>query len=177
MSEAQIIQKTLVATTIVGEFLAKRGLLVMKEFRDIRKIKSEAGSTLSVTTVVLSVAQSINAERSYGLKFSHTNEDCFAESCLLDFDELSELAKAVDFILRTAIETAGHNVDYTEFIYSTKDSFQVGFYRMPNGGTQQAFCVVRPGGETMFLEFSQLRQISEAVKTAHEHLAASGAIP
>ena len=60
----------------------------MKEFREFRRIKCEYGTTLTITTLILVTAQSRIAERTFGLKLDHQNQDGYDESCFLDFDEL-----------------------------------------------------------------------------------------
>lgn len=161
--------------TNVGRFLAKRGVLVMKEFRHFRKIKCEYGTTLEITTLVLSIAQSHNAERSFGLKLEHKNRDGIDESCFLDFDELLELLQAIKYIFNIAKEIREEDRDYTEFEYSTKESMKVGFFQSPPDRRQQAFFDVRPGGSMMFISFDQLKEIFGVIKDAREHLVGLGA--
>lgn len=161
--------------TNVGRFLAKRGVLVMKEFRHFHKIKCEYGTTLDVTTLVLSVAQSHNADRSFGLKLAHKNRDGYDESCFLDFDELLELLQAIKYIFNVAKDIREEDRDYTELEYSTKESMKVGFFQSPPDRRQQAFLDVRPGGSMMFLSFEQLKEIFGVIKEAREHLISVGA--
>jgi hypothetical protein len=174
MSQSRaVMQKIHEPATNVGQFLAKRGRLVMKEFREFRKVECDYGSTLTITTLILSVAHGRNAERTFGLKLEHDN-DGREESCFLDFDELVELLHAIKFIFSTAREIIGQKRDYTEFEYSTKESMRVGFYQS-KPSDQRAFVDVAPGGSMMFVSFEQLRQVFNGIKAAREHLITCGA--
>ena len=168
------IQQPPEPATNVGQFLAKRGRLVMKEFREFKKIKCEYGTTLTITTLILATAQSRTAERTFGLKLEHENQDGYDESCFLDFDELIELLHAIKYIFNTAKEILSEKRDYTEFEYSTKESMRVGFFQT-KPGDQQAFFDVAPGGSMMFISFDQLREIFNTIKSAREHLVNCGA--
>jgi len=44
-------------STNVGRFLARRGVLLIKEFRDISAVKGEYGGKVSVSTLILSSAK------------------------------------------------------------------------------------------------------------------------
>ena len=44
-------------STNVGRFLARRGVLLIKEFRDMSAVKGEYGGKVSVSTLILSSAQ------------------------------------------------------------------------------------------------------------------------
>jgi hypothetical protein len=145
----------------------------MKEFREFRKFKCEYGTTLTVTTLILSVAQSDTADRSFGVKLEHVS-DHLDESCLLDFDEILELLGAIKYIFNAAKELKGQVRDYTEFVYSTKESMRVGFYQTAVG-KQQAFIDVEPGGKVMFVTFDQMRDLFNVLKDAREHLSQCGA--
>lgn len=160
--------------TEAGRFLAKRGHVVMKQFREIGKVQCDYGTKLTFSTLIFSIAQGTKGDRTFGLKIEHESQDGMEESCLIDFDELKELLLAIKHLLELAKRTAAERSDYTEFEYITRDSLKVGFYQDPNGH-QQAFFDVSPGGSMMFLDFDGLRKIFEQIKKGREYLIEKGA--
>ena len=160
--------------TTAGKFLARRGHVVMKQFHDIGKLRCDAGTKLTFTTLVFAIGQGSKGDRTFGLKIEHEAEDRQYESCLVDFDELKELLLAIKYLIGLAKDAAVERTDYTEFEYVTRDQLKVGFFQEING-RQQAFFDVSPGGEMMFLTFDQLRTVFELVKKGREHLIERGA--
>lgn len=160
--------------TEAGKFLAKRGLVVMKQFHEIGKVKCDYGTKLTFSTLIFAVAQGTKGDRTFGLKIEHESNEGFAESCLVDFEELKELLLAIKHLLGLAKQVATERNDYTEFEYLTKDHLKVGFYQDTNGH-QQAFFDVAPGGSMMFLGFDDMRTIFELIKSGREYLIDRGA--
>jgi len=161
-------------STEAGKFLAKRGHVVMKQFREVGKVKCDYGTKLTFSTLVFAIAQGAKGDRTFGLKIEHESSDGIEESCLIDFDELKELLLAIKHLLGLAKQTAAEQNDYTEFEYITRDYLKVGFYQDSNGH-QQAFFDVSPGGSMMFLDFDGLREIFEVIKKGREYLIEKGA--
>jgi hypothetical protein len=175
MSDARnLIHEPPQPATNVGRFLARRGVLVMKEFKEFGKIRCEFGPTLTITTLILAIAQSLNADRTFGVKLECKDSDDRTDSSLLDIDEIAEFLHAIKYIFNIAKEVRGQARDYTEFIYSTKDGVRVGFYQRVDG-QQQAFIDVSPRGETIFISFDRLREVFNTIKLAREHLIEKGA--
>lgn len=160
--------------TLVGEFLARRGCLIRKEYRDFLKLKCDYGTTLGITTLILSINQGNTVDHTYGVKMLHENPEAYDESCFLDFDELKELLLAIKHIFQTAQDVFGTDMEYTEFEYSTKDSMKVGFYQS-SPTVQQAFFDVSPGGSMMFITLDDMREIFAGLKSAREYLVSRGA--
>ena len=129
MAHQELIKKAPEPATNVGRFLAKRGRLLMKEFREFWKMKCDYGTTLTITTLILSVAQSRNQERSFGIKLEHESSEGYEDSCFLDYDEILELLGAIKYLFDVAKEIRDEVRDYTEFEYSTKESMRVGFFQ------------------------------------------------
>ena len=161
------------AATDAGRFLAKRGHVVMKQFRDIGEIECNHGDTLKFSTLLFATAQGTRGERTFGIKIEHESESG-EESCLMDFIELKEFLLAIKHLIGLAKQTHGTVSDYTEFQYVTKDSLKVGFYE-DTKGQQQAFIDVSPGGDMSFLELDALRQVFEIIKRGREYLIEKGA--
>jgi hypothetical protein len=108
-------------STNVGRFLARRGILLIKEFRDMSAVKGEYGGKVSVSTLILSSAQTTRGDVQYGVKLEHTDEDGdIRGSGFLDYDEIAELIGAFDFIHSVANKMVGQQRDYTEVTYQTK---------------------------------------------------------
>src|SRR5690606_2770147 len=88
--------------TAAGKFLAKRGHVVMKQFREVGKVKCDYGSKLTFSTLIFAVAQGAKGERTFGLKIEHECSDGLEESCFIDFDELKELLLAIKHLFGLA---------------------------------------------------------------------------
>lgn len=160
--------------TDAGRFLAKRGHVVMKQFREVGRVGCLYGNELIFSTLLFAIAQGTRGERTFGIRIEHESSDGTEEACLVDFDELKELLLAIKHLLGTAKQSATEQSDYTEFEYITRDSLKVGFYQ-ESSGKQQAFFDVAPGGTMTFLSFDGLRQIFEIIKKGREYLIELGA--
>ena len=163
-------------STNVGRFLARRGVLLIKEFRDMSGVKGEYGGMLSVSTLILSSAQTTRSDVQYGVKFEHTDDDGdIRGSGFLDYDEIAELISAFDFILSVANKMVGQQRDYTEVTYLTKDNLKFGFYQLD--GQQHAFIDVGGYGQSLFISVSKLQKLKSCIEAARQHLVSRGADP
>ena len=160
--------------TNAGRFLARRGHVVMKEFKDFGKLKCDYGTTLTISTLIFAIVQGDAGDRTFGIKMEHENPESYDESCLLDFDELKELLLAIKYLLKLSKETANKPCDYTEFQYISRDELKLGYFQ-ESSGRQQAFIDVSPGGGMMFITFDQLKKIFSTVKDGRDHLIEKGA--
>jgi hypothetical protein len=87
--------------TNVKRFLSTRGLLIMKEFKDINVVKCHYGKKINISTAIISTMASptIRNKVEYGVRFELIAEDeREAGMAFLDFDELDELISALDFV-------------------------------------------------------------------------------
>jgi len=163
-------------STNVGRFLARRGVLLIKEFRDMSAVKGEYGGKVSVSTLILSSAQTTRGDVQYGIKLEHTDEDGdIRGSGFLDYDEIAELIGAFDFIHSVANKMVGQRRDYTEVTYQTKDNLKFGFYQ--SDGQQQAFIDVGGYGQSLFISVSKLQNLKSSIEAARQHLMSRGADP
>lgn len=161
-------------STNVGQFLAKRGIILVKEFRDILAVKGEYGGKIDVATVVLSSAKSTRGDVQFGVKLEHIDSNGDTRgSGFLDYDELDELIGAFDFVDGVASQMKGQLRDYTEVTYSTKDNMKFGFYQ--SEGQQQAFVDVGGYGESLFISLPRLKQLQQSIEAAKSHLLSRGA--
>ena len=157
-------------STNVGRFLARRGVLLIKEFRDMSAVKG------SVSTLILSSAQTTRGDVQYGIKLEHTDEDGdMRGSGFLDYDEIAELIGAFDFIHSVANKMVGQQRDYTEVTYQTKDNLKFGFYQ--SDGRQQAFIDVGGYGQSLFISVSKLQNLKSSIEAGRQHLVSRGADP
>lgn len=130
--------------TNVRQFLAHRGSVVIKEFREVGKLKGQYRDTIVASTLILAIVKGLNRNTSFGVKLERTGTESYSESSvLLDFDELHELMEVFDFIGSLAASLKYQKCDYTEVVYSTKDNAEFGFYQDKNQ-QQQAFVKISP---------------------------------
>lgn len=160
--------------TNVGRFLAKRGLLLMKESRDFGAVRCDYGDKISISTLILSSAKSTRGNTSYGIRFGHADEEGVErESAFLDFDEIDEFVGAFDFVDNLARQMLNQQRDYTEITYSTKDNIKFGFYQAE--GQQHAFIDVGGYGNSAFLDVGKLQTLKRIIQAATQHLVSRGA--
>ncbi|MBI5155419.1 hypothetical protein HZA57_09295 [Candidatus Poribacteria bacterium] len=174
MDEAELIQPEREGTN-VRRFLAHRGAVVLKETREIGKIKGSYGDSVEVSTMIIAVVKGQGQKRTFGAKLERTDSDGnHSSAAFLDYEELEELMQAFDFILSTATDLIQHNRDYTEVTYSTKDEAQFGFFQ-DSQRNQQAFITPNCHGESTFLPVDRLVKVKQLLRTAQEHLVSRGA--
>jgi hypothetical protein len=162
--------------TNVAQYLARRGLLLMKEFKDVASVRCQHTRRITITAVIITVARSQTGERTYGVRLSQTDGEGQEEgTAFMDFDEIEPVVTACAYMESAAKKIAGQARDYTEFEYSTKDGVRVGFFQV--GGEQQAFLDVSGIGRPAFLSFERLRSLREGIDAARLHLVQHGAQP
>jgi hypothetical protein len=116
--------------TNVGRFLAKRGILLIKEFRDMLSVYGDYPGKITISSLILSTAKSTHGEVLYGVKLEHLDDDNAVQgSGFLDYDEIEEVVGAFDFLDSVAQQMLVQQRDYTEVTYSTKDNLNSGFTR------------------------------------------------
>ena len=130
MTELNIIQNESEGTN-VRCFLAHRGAIVIKETREIGKLRGSYSDSIVVSTMIIAVVKDLTRNTTYGVKLERLegSNSGATSSVLLDFDELEEVMGAFDFIATSATELRAQQRDYTEVTYSTKDNARFGFYQ------------------------------------------------
>jgi hypothetical protein len=160
--------------TEAARFLARRGVLMMKEFREIGTIRCEFSKKIVIKTMVITSAVMTKGNISHSISFDLIDEDGReSDSALLDFDETEEFINAFDFIATRASQMRNEVRDYTEVIYISKDGITFGYYQ--SEGVQQPFVRLRSNGDTTFLSFQWLHAMKQALETAKAHLISRGA--
>ncbi len=160
--------------TRAGHFLTRRGVLLLKEFRDIGVTVDNYGTKLTIKTFIVSVAKSSTTQPdiSYSVSLDQV-EDKRQSSALIDYEELEELDKALQYIQKIAIRFSGEQRDYTEVIYCTKDKVNYGFYQQKNSH-QMAF-INLDNRSSFFMPVKQFEFVRELLKQASDHLESRGA--
>ncbi len=157
-------------------FLSMRGVLLMKEFKDIGAIRTQHYKKISLSTVILSATSPNNqvANTSFGAKFEEIDEDGdTAGNAFIDFDEIDDFISGLYFLENASKQMATQQRDYTEIIYSTKDDVKYGFFQ--SNGSQQAFINIKGYGDVVFLSFPQLFSLRNWMMDAKRHLSGRGA--
>ena len=92
-------------------------------------VKGEYGGKVSVSTLILSSAQTTRGDVQYGIKLEYTDENGDTRGSGFLDDEIAELIGAFDFFHSVANKMVGQQRDYTEVTYQTKDNLKFGFYQ------------------------------------------------
>ena len=160
--------------TNVRKFLARRGAVLVRETRDTGSVSGIYRDVLLISTSVLAIVKKLHKDMSYGVRIERQDSEEKTESSVyLDYDELSELVDAFDFIRDSAIEMAKHERDYTEVTYSSKDNAKIGFFLQ--NGKLQYFVALESRRETCFLKDNAFQQLKEMILKAKNHLISCGA--
>jgi hypothetical protein len=162
--------------TNVGRFLAKRGLLLMKESREIGTVKCDYGKKIAISSLLISAASSASSrgETNFGIRVEESDEYGQVQGgAFLDFDELAEFIGALSFVDNIAKQMLQQQRDYTEITYSTKDNVRFGFYQ--SHGQQQGFLDIKGYGDSVFLSIDKLQTAKQLVETARKYLLSRGA--
>jgi hypothetical protein len=160
--------------TNVGRFLAQRGLLFMRESKEIGVVRGE-GQEIQIETLILTCAKSSEqaGEVNYGLSLKVTDSSGDARAAFVDFDELDELLSAFTYIEQVAKKMAGEKRDETEIAYLTKDNIQFGIHH--NKYDQKGFIRVSGHGSYGFLSIERLQDFKSYIRSAMNHLKSKGA--
>ena len=162
--------------TRINRFLANRGVIIIKETKDIGTIKCKYSAKLKAETMVLATAKSSTkvSQRSFGIKLESTDSKAHESSALLDFDESEEFCSAITFIHEASQRIVTEKRDYTEATFSTKDLIQIGFYQTVDQD-QKAFVRLGVRGGLCFIPISSLPTVKRLIEAARDHLIKKGA--
>ncbi|MCX7017273.1 MAG: hypothetical protein NTW86_32705 [Candidatus Sumerlaeota bacterium] len=162
--------------TKVGRFLANRGVIIIKEIKEIGTLKCDYGSKIRVATVILTTAKG-NARaqaKTFGVHLEILEDGNSKDTAFLDFDESEEFCSAITFIYEAAQRLGSERRDYTEAAFSTKDSIQIGFYQTTEG-QQQAFIKLGLRGNSSFFQIASIQSFRNLIDAARTHLISEGA--
>jgi hypothetical protein len=186
--------------TRASVFASKRGILVIKEFHPVASIRIDSVSEefrsalgllaegapayldmadyILFDALVFGAMSGDKAEKAFGVRATvHKpgNDEATEPAIFVDYEEIPELVRALDYFLERHAEIEHTAVDYTELTYSTIEGFRVGFYVDPNAEvTCQAF-VSTDNTENIFFEPGKLMEVIQACNEACEYLGQRGA--
>lgn len=168
------LQEKVATGTEARRFLARRGVVAVKETRDIGIVPGLYVDDLLVSTMVIAIVKGPHRDMSYSVKIERRDEEKnTTSSVLLDYDEVPELLEGFDFISDKTLEIKGLQRDYTEVTYATKDAARFGFFH--NRGDQQIFVALEPHGHTTFLTDYDFPKLRALLSQAKLHLESKGA--
>ncbi|MBI1831864.1 MAG: hypothetical protein HYR84_10480 [Planctomycetes bacterium] len=162
--------------TKITRFLANKGVILIKETREIGSIKCEYGAKLKADTMILATAKSSTkvSQKSFGVRLESTDSKEREDSAHLDFDESEEFSNAITFIHEAAQRIANEKRDYTEATFRTKDHIEIGFYQDVDQ-VQKAFVRLGGRGEIVFIPITSLPIVKKLIEAARAHLIKKGA--
>jgi hypothetical protein len=130
--------------TKLEAFIATKGELVVKEFYELGAFSGQLGSLMKIDAAVV-YQPGREQQRLRGLRIQVTSSGRVenTQTSFLDLDEVESLSNALGYLAdaetnkkgTTGLTIAGGIVaapPYTEFEFSTKDDFRIGFFRRIN---------------------------------------------
>ncbi len=164
------------ARTMIGQFLAQSGLIIIKETREIGALKCEQGKKVVAETLTLATAKGSKRMlgKTFGIRLEAPLERGGTGSAVLDFDETEEFCQAIEFLHEAAQRLAPLKTDHTEATFSTKDMIQVGFYQSTEQ-QQLAFIQLGDRGDFCFFQLASLLSFKRLIEAARSYLVLKGA--
>ena len=162
--------------TNVKRFLSMRGILLVKEFREINVVKCEYRKKINISTAIISTmaTATTKGDVNYGLKLEAFDEDGRDDgSAFIDFDEFDELISAFDFIESLSKQMIVQKRDYTEVNFITKDNIKFGFYQ--SEGRQMGFINLNSYSDLTFVTIPILKFFKQNIEYAKNYLVSRGA--
>lgn len=148
--------------TKLEAFLGKRGLVFVKDFYDVGRVKCEYGD---VDMKGLVIYEPGSSQKIKGLKVEVTQSGR-SNSSFIDMDELQSLSDAISYVSDLSRKWAGQTHEpYTEIMYVSKGEFDLGFFQK---GTKATAYVSSGtiGSATAFLQTEQLEAMKGVVNKA-----------
>lgn len=123
--------------TKLESFLAKKGMLIVKDFYEIGHL----GKNMDIKAlVVYQPGQESQRVRGLHIEVSEYLGEHLgwrSDVSFLDFEEIQSLSNAIDYMIDLSEKWKDTNKEYTEVIFFAKGDFQIGFYQ--EGTKQKAF--------------------------------------
>ena len=162
--------------TMIGKFLAHRGIIIIKETREIGALKCEQGRRVVAETLTLATAKGSKTMlgKTFGIRLETPLDEGGSRSAVLDYDEAEEFCHAIDFLHDAARRIAPLKTDHTEATFSTRDEVQVGFYQSTEQ-QQLAFIRLGDGGDFCFFQVASLPSFRRLIEAARSYLVVKGA--
>lgn len=158
-------------TSKIKEFQSQKGVLIVKEFFDIGSVKGQYGSDLELSIVRITNPNGNVSLK--GLKLSSTKKSSYTSDekiAFLDEDEVDALISALQYMIQVQEQIGSDkNKPYTEYIFSAKDSFNIGF--LISKGEYTAFSSVGSiGAITAVFKYSDLNAVLAKAQAAKSKL-------
>jgi hypothetical protein len=157
--------------TIIGQFLAHRGVIIIKETREIGALKCEEGKKVAAETLMLATAKDSKKRlgKTFGIRLEALHDDGGTQSAVLDFEETEEFCNAIQFLYEAAQRLAPLKTDHTEATFATKDMIKVGFYQSTEQ-QQLAFIQLGDRGDFCFFQVASLPSFKKLIEAARSYL-------
>lgn len=158
-----------------GREFVQRGILLLREQRDIGTLRGTHGDKVKLITSISRVASIGKDSVGYGVRFEHEDaEGNTQSSCYLDFSVLAELVRVSGFLIAVAKRLIAEERDYTEVKYTIGDEIVCGFYQ--SNRQQSAFvCIDNNRGDNCFFLVPKYESFQSLVEAARTHLLSKGA--
>ena len=161
--------------TKFDDFAARKGSLLIKEVYPLGTVMGLYGGQINVEAIALSEPQ---RETVFAVVLERPATDKYGTDRrgTLDFDELTGVLQAMDYMLNTAPELKAAKKTYTEVIFQTKSGIEIGFMT-EKGGDQTAFVQVSSygSGAMAFFAMKDLARVKDKLESAHAQLVEMGA--
>lgn len=158
--------------TELGAFLAKRGTLVVKQFRKVGSLNGLYQTSADFDAISIYSPGTFES-RLNGVRITLTSRAEYErqEDVFLDIDEIDSLSSAMVYTKQVADEWQGQSREYTEVLFTTKDNFRIGFFQVEK--KQQAFarCGFGQGVSLYLIETSDLLAIRAICDNAKKYFA------
>jgi hypothetical protein len=164
--------------TIIGQFLAHRGVIIIKETREIGALKCEQGGKVAAETLMLATARGGRQRlgKTFGIRLEAVHDDGGTQSAVLDYDETEEFCNAIQFLYEASLRLAPLKTDHTEATFSTRDLIKIGFYHSTEQ-KQLAFIQLGERGDFCFFQVASLLSFKRLIEAARTYLLLKGAGP
>lgn len=157
--------------TRLGQLMARRGVVLVKELRQIGDLTCDARRRLAVGTIVLRSAAAPHAAGSLsrGVRFKILEDGQGRGTAVLDHEELPGFCEALAAIIEAAGALGTAPDAYTEASYLTRDGVQCGFFQTVEGD-RRAFLRLGSEASAVFLPIESLNGFRKLVEEAREQL-------
>lgn len=162
--------------TKVERFLSMKGILIVRDYHSVGKLKPSYGRLVEVKVVKLYTPGDERSE-SFGVRFEREASGEYGSDHIvwLDYDEAKEVVESLSYMGNMATKMAGESVEYTEIEFKTKGDFSAGFYQKET--KQAAFIRLSSYGEgaLVSINMSQIQELHDLVEAATKKLQSLGA--
>lgn len=156
--------------TRLEAFMVSKGLIVIKDYYEVGKIKAQYNDELTVKVLVF-YELGKEAQKVKGISITLKNtEDYKSGTAFIDADEVPVLSRSIGSMINAAGQWKNLTREYTEVNFTTKDQCEVGFYQL--GTEQKAYIYAgRAEPKGSFFEITSLAEIKTVIDKANQVLA------